>query len=139
MFVLDTNILSAMMVESPALEVVTFVSGQPAELLFTTTICQAEILSGIAILPEGRRRRGLLAAARAMFRDDFDGRVLPFDTEAAVAYADLFAACRRAGHPAASVDLMIAAVAASRDAIVVTRNAVDFEACGVAIINPWRM
>lgn len=136
MFVLDTNILSAMMAPKPAPEVVAFVSKQPVELLFTASICQAEILSGIAILPDGRRL-GLEAAARAMFLEDFEGRVLPFDSEAAIAYAAFFAARRRAGKPAAAADLMIAAVAHCRNASVVTRNAADFEACGVAIVNPW--
>jgi predicted nucleic acid-binding protein len=137
MFVLDTNILSAMMAPNPAPEVAAFVSGQPAELLFTASICQAEILSGIAIMPDGRRRLDLEAAARAMFLEDFEGRVLPFDMEAAIAYADIFAARRRAGRPAAIVDLMIAAVAYCRNASVVTRNTADFEACGVATVNPW--
>src|SRR3984893_13875585 len=91
MFVLDTNILSAMMAPNPAPEVAAFVSRQPAELLFTVSICQAEVLSGIAIMPEGRRRLDLEAAARAMFLEDFEGRVLPFDMEAAIAYADIFA------------------------------------------------
>jgi toxin FitB len=95
MFVLDTNILSAMMAANPAPEVAAFVSGQPAELLFTASICQAEIFSGIAIMPEGRRL-ALEAAARAMFLEDFERRVLPFDMEAAIAYADIFAAHRRA-------------------------------------------
>jgi toxin FitB len=136
-FVLDTNILSALMAPNPVPEVATFVAGQPAELLFTASICQAEILSGIAIMPEGRRRLALEAAARAMFLEDFEGRVLPFDMEAAIAYADIFAACRRTGKPAATVDLMIAAVAHCRNASIVTRNIADFEACGVATINPW--
>ncbi len=71
MFVLDTNILSAMVSPNPAPEVAAFVSGQPAELLFTASICQTEILSGIAIMPDGRRRLDLKAAARAMFLVDF--------------------------------------------------------------------
>jgi predicted nucleic acid-binding protein len=137
MFVLDTKVLSAMMAPNPAPEVAEFVSGQPAELLFTASICQAEVLSGIAIMPEGRRRLDLEAAARAMFLEDFEGRVLPFDMEAAIAYADIFAARRRAGRPTATGDLMIAAVAYCRNARVVTRNTADFEACGVAIVNPW--
>jgi toxin FitB len=137
MFVLDTNILSAMMAPSPAPEVAAFVSGQPADLLFTASICQAEILSGIAVMPEGRRRFNLEDAARAMFLEDFEGRVLPFDMEAAVAFAEIFAARRRAGRPPATVDLMIAAIASCHKASVVTRNANDFEACGVAIVNPW--
>jgi toxin FitB len=139
MFVLDTNILSALMAPKPAPEVVAFVSGQPIELLFTASLCQAEILSGIAIMPVGRRRLGFEAAARAMFLEDFEGRILPFDSDAAIAYANIFAARRRAGRPAAGVDLMIAAIAYCRNASVVTRNAADFEACNVAVLNPWEM
>src|ERR1700733_6733544 len=135
MFVLDNNILSAMMSAAPAPEVAAWVSGQPAELLFTASVCQAEILSGLAIMPEGRRRLDLEAAARAMFAEDFEGRVLPFDMEAAVAYADIFAARRRAGRPAATLDLMIAAVARTQGASVVTRNIADFEECGVGVVN----
>lgn len=65
---------------------------------------QAEILSGIAILPQGRRRASLEAAANAIFRDDFAGRVLPFDGEAAMAYADVFSARRAAGSDGRSDD-----------------------------------
>jgi len=111
MFILDTNVLSNAMAAHPAPAVAAWIAGQPLELLFTASICQAEILSGIAILPQGRRRASLEAAANAIFRDDFAGRVLPFDGEAAVAYADVFAARRRAGRPAATADLMIAAIA----------------------------
>jgi toxin FitB len=139
MFVLDTNILSAMMAPKPVPEVVTFVSGQPVELLFTASICQAEILCGIAVMPEGRRRQGFEAAARVMFLEDFEGRILPFDSEAAIAYADIFAARKRLGKPAAVADLMIAAIAYCRKARVVTRNAADFAACNVAVVNPWEM
>src|SRR5208337_2213620 len=113
------------------LVVAAWVSGQPVELLFTASVCQAEILAGLAVMPEGRRRRDLEVAARAMFLEDFEGRVLPFDTAAAVAYADIFAARQRTGRPVATVDLMIAAVARSQAATVVTRNVADFDACGV--------
>ena len=99
MFLLDTNILSAVMGIRPAPEVATWMARQSPDLLFTAAICQAEILSGIAVLLEGRRRDGLEMAALAMFREDFAGRVLPFDTEAAIVYADIFAACRSARRP----------------------------------------
>jgi len=137
MFLLDTNVLSAMMATEPAPEVAAWVSGQQAELLFTASICQAEILSDLAIMPDGRRRRDLEAASRAMFMEDFEGRVLPFDMDAAVTYADIFAARRRAGRPAATVDLMIASVARCHGASVVTSNVAAFDACGVAGVNPW--
>lgn len=137
MFVLDTNVLSAIMGSQPVPEVATWIANQPDELLFTTAICQAEILSGLAIMPEGRRRLTLEAAARATFNDDFRGRILPFEETAATAYAQIFAARRLAGLPTAAVNLMIAAVARTRGASVVTRDTAGFAGCGVAVVNPW--
>jgi toxin FitB len=138
MFVLDTNILSAMMSTRMVPEVAEWIAGQPVGLLFTTSISQAEILSGIAIMPESRRRSDLEAAAGAMFLEDFEGRVLPFDMNAAVVYANIFAARRRAGRPTATVDLLIASVARSHHASVVTRDVSGFEGCGLRVINPWK-
>ena len=137
MMLLDTNVLSAMMSVQPVREFSDWMLGQRSEELFTAAVCQAEILSGIAILPAGRRRSGLEHAARAMFADDFGGRVLPFDTAAAAAYADLYAARRGSGRPAGTIDLMLTAIALVRGASVVTRNIADFEGVGVAVINPW--
>jgi predicted nucleic acid-binding protein len=137
MFVLDTNVLSAMMRLQLEPRVAAWIVAQPADLLFTTSLSQAEILSGLAIMVEGRRRLDLQAAARAMFQEDFDGRVLPFDTEAATAYAGIFAARRWADRPAATLDLMIASIAQSRGASVVTRDTSGFEGCGITLINPW--
>lgn len=136
-FLLDTNVLSEMMRHAPSPEVAAWVSRQPSELLFTASVCQAEILAGIAVLPEGRRKRDLALAARAMFAQDFAGRVLPFDIPAALTYADVFADRRRAGRPLATIDLMVAAIARARDSAVVTRNVRDFDDCGVTIVNPW--
>lgn len=139
MFVLDTNILSVMMRSRPEPEVAAWIAEQPEELLYTTAVCQAEILAGIEILPDGRRRTALEKAARAMFADDFDGRVLPFDTEAATAYAEIFAARTRGGRPIAPHDLMIAAIARASGARMVTRDIGGFEGCGITLINPWEM
>jgi len=137
MFLLDTNVLSAIMAAEPAPAVAAWVSKQDLATLFTAAICRAEILAGLAIMPEGRRRSALEAAARDMFEEDFLGRVLPFDIAAADAYAELFAARRKAGRPPATVDLMIAAVAISNGVGVATRDIADFDGCGVAVVNPW--
>jgi hypothetical protein len=72
-----------------------------------------------------------------MFGEDFRDKVWPFDGEAAVAYAEIFAGRRNAGRHTKPLDLMIAAIALSRGASVVTRNVRDFDGCGVAVINPW--
>jgi predicted nucleic acid-binding protein len=136
-FILDTNILSAMMRLLLEPEVAAWIAAQPVELLFTTSLSQAEILSGLAVMPDGRRRRDLEAAARVMFVEDFDGRVLPFDMKAAAAYAGIFAARRKAGRPASTIDLMIASIARSHGASVVTCDVSGFEDCGIPLINPW--
>jgi predicted nucleic acid-binding protein len=136
MFVLDTNILSAMMRLDRTPEVARWVAAQDEDGLFTTAVSHAEIFSGLAMMTDGRRRRALEKAAREMF-DDFEERVLPFDIDAASAYADLFLIHRQAGRPSAPLDLMIASVARATGATVVTRNTTDFEGCGLTLINPW--
>jgi toxin FitB len=137
MFVLDTNVLSAVMGSQPVPEVAAWVAVQPEERLFTTTVCQAEILAGVEIMPEGRRRRGLEAEAKAIFANAFDGRILPFDEKSAEFYAEIFAARKRAGKPTATMDLMIAAIARAQGADMVTRDISGFEECGLTLINPW--
>ena|SRR5215831_15111827 len=111
MFLLDTNILSAVMGRRSAPEVASWMTQQPPDLLFTAAVCQAEILSGITVLPKDRRREALKTAALSMFREDFAGRILPFDSDTAVIYAELFALRRSSGRPAVIADLMIASPA----------------------------
>jgi predicted nucleic acid-binding protein len=110
MFVFDTNILSAMMRPERASVVADWIDAQDERRLHTTAISQAEILAGLAAMPDGRRRRAMEAVAEAMF-DAFDERVLAFDADAAAAYAGLYAQRRRSGRPASTQDLMIAAIA----------------------------
>ena len=141
MFLLDTNVLSAMMhprIGSRGGGVA--VSGQIHRACCSPPPpARRKILAPASLpLPDGRRRADLETAARAMFADDFAERVLPFDSDAALAYADLFAARRQAGRPAATIDLMIAAIARSQGASVVTRNVADFHGFGVAVIDPWQ-
>jgi predicted nucleic acid-binding protein len=136
MLILDTNVLSTLMSPAPSSAVVDWLNAQPDESLFTTAITQAEILAGIALLPNGRRRQLLEHAAKAMFAEEFEDGVLPFDAEAAAVYADLYAERRKIGRSAAAFDLMIAAIARTRGASVVTRNIADFTGVGIAVINP---
>ena len=137
MIILDTNVLSELMKPQGSTVVRNWAAGQPVTSLFTTTITQAEILYGIAILPEGKRKYELYQAASLMFAEDFIGRVLPFDESAAVAFANISAQRRASGNPISQADAQIAAICYSRNAAIATRNVADFADCGIFIINPW--
>ena len=137
MYVLDTNVVSELMRETPSSKVRAWLDSQLTSALFITAITEAEILTGIALLPEGERQRGLNAAAEHAFDVLFAERILPFDSDAAQAYAVIAAARRDAGRPISHADCQIAAIARSRGASVVTRDVGDFEGTGVEVLNPW--
>jgi predicted nucleic acid-binding protein len=105
--------------------------------LFTTTVTQGEVLFGIRLLADGKRRRGLWNAAKEIFSEDFAGQVLSFDSDAADMYAEIAASRRGAGRPISQFDAMIAAMARSRGASLATRNVQDFEGCGIDVVDPW--
>lgn len=136
--VLDTNVVSELMHDRPSRDVIVWLDELPTRELYVTAVTEAEILTGIAFLPEGRRRQGLADAAERLFTNLFAERVLPFDSDAARVYATIAAARRRAGRPLSQPDGQIAAIAHSRGMTVATRNVKDFEEMGVEVINPWQ-
>jgi hypothetical protein len=137
MIVLDTNVLSETLRPRPADSVKQWMAAQAAALLYTTAISQAEILYGVALLPGGRRKLTLQEMAEAIFGQAFLGRVLPFDSAAAISFAQIAAMRRRSGRPISEADAQIAAIAHSRGATIATRNVGDFENCGIEVISPW--
>jgi len=135
--VLDTNVISELMRAVPDPRVWAWVAAQPRALLCTTHLNQAEILYGIAALPEGQRRSALAVAAEALFAEDFAGRILPFGAAAAARYPALVLARRRAGNPIEGFDALIAAIALAAGAGVATRDTGGFAGCGLSLIDPW--
>jgi|ERR1051326_3330883 predicted nucleic acid-binding protein len=137
MIVLDTNVLSETLRPKPADSVKRWMENQPATALFTTAISEGEIRYGVSLMPPGRRRAALEQAVAAIFTEEFVGRVLPFDSVAAKAFADIAARRRRLGRPISEFDAQIAAIAASHGAAVATRNVQDFTDCGIKLVSPW--
>ena len=137
MFLIDTNVISELMRATPAPSVLNWFSTQDPSTLYLSAVTEAELRTGIAILPAGQRRDGLKAALDATIAEDFEGRILPFDTDAAKTYAEIASMRRAAGRPIADADCQIAAIAQASGAIVATRNLRDFEGCGVDLVNPW--
>lgn len=139
MIVLDTNVLSEALKPSPDDAVLRWLAAQNRESVFTTAVTQAEILYGVELLPSGKRQGRLHAAVERLFVDEFPERVLPFDSESALAYPKIVARRARLGRPISQFDALIAAICQSRNATLATRNRHDFEDCGLTLINPWNL
>jgi toxin FitB len=137
MILLDTNVLSELIREHPEAVLCNWVASLPASSIFTSSITQAEMLLGVALLPAGKRKAGLFEAVSELFEVDFCDRVLSFDGSAAQAFAQIVAERRKLGKPISHADAQIAAIARSRGATVATRNTDDFEHCGVEVLDPW--
>jgi predicted nucleic acid-binding protein len=134
---IDTNVISELMRLEPARAVLDWFGEQESAMLFLSAVSEAELRTGVAILPGGKRRDGLIATIDTMIDQDFAGRVLPFDSAAAKAYAAIAASRRAAGRPMAEADCQIAGIARTLGAAVATRNVGDFEGCGIKVVNPW--
>jgi hypothetical protein len=136
---LDTNVVSELMRPKPAQAVLDWFAAQDSTKLFFSAVSEAELRTGAAILPAGKRRDRLTATIDIMITEDFAGRVLPFDSAAAKAYAALAASRRAAGQPIMEADCQIAAIARVRGAAVATRNVRDFEGCNIVIVDPFHV
>ena len=135
MILVDTNVLSELTKPTPEARVVRWLEvNEPT--LAVPTITLAELRYGIARLPRGRRRSSLLRFWQTTC-DQFRGRIFSFDQRAAEKYGDTAAAAEQAGRRLNVQDGQIAAIALVHGMHVATRNVSDFEATGVAIVNPW--
>jgi predicted nucleic acid-binding protein len=105
--------------------------------LSVTAITVAELLYGIARLPDGARRARLADGVRDMIDERLGGNVLAFDGGAALHYAGIVADRDRADRPIGVADGQIAAICRAHAATLATRNVRDFEAAGVPVVDPW--
>lgn len=138
MIVLDTNVVSDLLRPTPTPAVETWIAAQDGADLYLTAVVAAELMVGVALLPEGRRKRQMAQIVRAVIDEDFRGRILPFDLSAAEHHAEIVAERRAIGRPISQVDAQIAAIARNQGAAVATRNIRDFEHCGLDLIDPWQ-
>lgn len=138
MIILDTNVLSALMRSEPEKEVIDWLDRQAPESIWITSITEFESRYGLALLPDGRRRKALESAFGRLLKEDLEGRVLPFDGAAAAEAALLAAQRQQAGEPVDMRDTQIAGIALARRAAIATRNTRHFGGLTVDVVNPWQ-
>jgi predicted nucleic acid-binding protein len=137
-YLLDTNIISQATRPAPSEDLASWLMDQADDDLFIASLTLAEVQRGLLEKPPGRKRRALERwfAGPQGPQALFAGRILPFDTKAALVWARLMAEGKTSGRPRSALDMIIAAVAEANRCIVVSDNERDF--AGVPVVNPLR-
>ena len=136
-FLLDTNVPSEMTRPYPELSVTRWLEDVDDNKLYFSVVSLGEILKGITILDEGKRRNQLKRWLDETLRPWLSGRILPVDEPIAEPWGSLAGLCKLKGRPLAVADGLIAATALTHDLTIVTRNVKDFEGLGVELLNSW--
>jgi len=133
MYVIDTNVISALRRPERTPKVAAWLQSKPENELFISAITLGEIERGIRLQEP---RNPVFASDLRLWLDRttlvFADRILEFGAEEARIWGRLSA---EIGHTGA--DLMIAATALRHGATVVTRNMEGFAPTGVALENPF--
>ena len=131
--------LSALMRTEPEDQVVDWLDRQPAESVWTTSITVFEARYGIALLPQGGRRKALEQSFARVLQEDLENRILDFDCSAADEAAVLAANRQKSGRRLDFREIQIAGIALSRHATIATRNVRHFQGLKIAVVDPWRV
>ena len=137
MIILDTNVLSALMQQTPDPEVVAWLDDQPAESIWLSSITLFEARYGLALLASGQRKNLLKERFDELLQKDLQNRVLLFDANAATQAAELAAQRKARGRPVDMRDTFIAGIALARRPTLAPRNMRHFDDLSVPVVNPW--
>lgn len=137
MIVLDTNVISALMLPVPDSVVVGWLDRQPRSSIWTTSVTVFEIHFGIETMPNGKRQAALAASFERWMSEVVQQRIAPYDEPAARHAAELAAERQRRGRIGELRDTMIAGIVLANHAVLATRNLKHFEDIGKSVVNPW--
>jgi predicted nucleic acid-binding protein len=133
---LDTCTLSELRQPKPDAGVARAIQALDSDDLFVSAITIGEIVKGVALLPDGKKKRLLQTWLQTLERH-YGDRILPIDLEICRMWGDLTAAAQKTGHTIPASDGLIAATARRHGLYIMTRNTADFEPSGVLLLNPW--
>jgi hypothetical protein len=134
---LDTNVISEPVKPQPDPRVLEWINAQVIESLYLPSVALAEWLTGVELLPTGRRKSEMELLIHDLLKELIGPRVLPFDREAAEVHSRLMAKSAAIGANASFADCQIAAIAIAHNLTVATRDTGPFMAMDIPTINPW--
>lgn len=117
LYMLDTNTASYIIKGKPAAVRRRLVE-VPMESICISSITQAELLLGVAKKPEAKSLSKVVKEFLVRVE------ILPWDSDAAKAYARLRASCESEGTPLGTMDMLIAAHSVAAGAVLVTNDKV---------------
>lgn len=132
-YLLDTNVVSELAGAAPAPRVVAWVRENHQDC-FLSAVTIGELVKGVELMPEGKKRRRL-AKELTFLQQDYRDRILAYDEAAAVQWGRLYAEAKRKNRLLSLEDSLIEATALNYGLTVATRNAKDF--FRVTTSDPW--
>lgn len=137
MIILDTNVLSEPTKSNYDPVVFDWIDSQIPESLYFTAVGLAEIYVGLNSLPSGKRKESLAQDISELLEQLFAYRILPFDADSALIFANLVVKAKSEGKSVSLFDAQTAAIAKCNGFTVATRDVRPFIYLGVSVINPW--
>ena len=137
-WLLDTNVISALINPNGAPSVKSWSATQREENFFISILALAELDKGVEHLPEHDENRYRIIGMRDGVEERFSGRILPVDNGVVRRWGRISGRVKRVtGHPPAVIVSMLAATAIEHNLYLVTRNVRDVRECGAIIFDPW--
>lgn len=139
-FLLDTTAISELARQKANAGLVAWLSAHDAADTFLAAPCIGELAIGIALMEHSKKRRSLEGWLEKLIRE-FDRRILPFDTQAALLWGRAVGDSRKGGRSLPTIDSQIAAIASTRGLALVTHNVRHFKSeafPGLEVVDPWR-
>lgn len=132
-YLLDTNVISEIRKPDPNAGVAAWFAGVSSGELFLSALVVGEVRQGVERL-RGRdpRRASQLNVWLTRLKDEYADRIVAVSTEVAETWGRM-----NAVRPIPVVDGLLAATALVNGLTLVTRNTVDVEGSGVAVLNPF--
>jgi predicted nucleic acid-binding protein len=138
-FLLDTNVVAALINPNGAPSVKRWAEYQPEETFFLSVLTLAEYDKGIENLPPDDQNRYRYMAARDALEERFSGRILSVSDPIVRRWGAIAGKTKQiTGHAPQVIGTLLAATAIEHDLYLVTRNSKDVRHAGAALFDPWQ-
>ena len=137
MILLDTDVVSELMRPYPDSKVLAWLNSLGTTPLATTAVTIAEIVFGLGILPDGKRRSDLMEQFDALVLGPPALPVFALDERAGRLAGEFRAVRETLGLGSSPSDMMIAGIVMANGASLATRNVAEFTGLPISVVDPW--